>query len=807
MTVGGDQERKPSRDNHYVPEWHQRGFRVNDANAWFLDISTPSLRPDGTPILAAPRPRPPKACFWEKDLYITRFGEQFNDQVETVLFQGIDDFGAAAVRAFIGTDPVAIHHEYQALLGYLGAQALRTPKGLDWIRRRYPALSQSELLTEMQNLLHMFGTIWAESAHEIISAENSSVKFILTDHPITTFNAALPLEAPQLNYPEDAPTTWNGTQTLFALDQDHLLVLTHIPYAKNPDTVEPTSKRKNARFFRNTLIRTDTLIRSRSFGANEVTAVNSWLKARAKRYIAAGKPEWLYPEREQPIDRTHLKKLLQPPQEDLWRLGGEIHIGYKDGTFGYQDSYGRTSHEHEFVTKPLPVTQPLLADPCPCGRGDSFAQCCHPLPSWQRPPWDAWSIRERNEGFLRAIYGVLEIKEESDWDRIQRTLSDEQVARLHRISQGLWPRDTDLTALMPRPEDCRLKAVYMGPSDARSAGRSFISLIPLFDQIWVMDPFMAARNLRTEYNPVITPAPHKQQFLKNVMFWLMLEPLIHAGKVVVFPDPGDISPEFQHAMRTMAKERTANWHPKTQDFAEFRDLSSEDTKRSLFQLPDEVLRPIFKRAASNKTDASIQRAINQLRREVEQDPLALLQIVPDAKLFNQSFVLRSVNLEVAIYIAQSLGAIIVTNVQALWDHLHAHTRAAAVTGIAPSTNAGTPMRCVMNSLDSLEASGSSEAEEARIALRSLLIAVNDRKDPTTELTTFETRLTEIMIKERALHNPNATATIRVTSSIPTSGFETPTVQRLVVGFGRAEPPVFLGLALFCKPDFDEPSRG
>jgi hypothetical protein len=414
-----------------------------------------------------------------------------------------------------------------------------------------------------------------------------------------------------------------------------------------------------------------------------------------------------------------------------------------------------------------------------------------------------WSVRERNEGFLRAIYGVLEIKDEGAWDRIQRELSDDQVARLHRISQGLWPPDTDLTALLPRPGDGRLRAVYMGPSDVRSAGKSFISLVPLFDEIWVMDPFMAARNLRPEYSPVTTPGPHKQQLLKNVMFWLMLEPLIRTGKVVVFPDPGDISPEFQHAMREMAKERTANWHPKPQDYVEFRGLAEEDTKRSLLQLPDDALRQIFKRATPDKSDAFIQQVIDHMRREAEHDPFALLQVLPDATLLNQTFALRSVNLEVAVFIAQSLGAVIVTNVRALWEHLHLHTRAATAIGKAPSTNAGAPMKGAMNPLDSLEVAGSPAAEEARSALRDLLTAVGTRQDTTTALTSMGNRLSALMEEERVLHNPNATLTLAVTASMPASGFETPTAQRLVVGFGRGEPPVFLGLALFCKPDFGE----
>lgn len=392
----------PSRENHYVPEWYQRGFRVAGADNWFLDISPPRPRPDGTPILTRPRQRPPKACFWQNDLYVTRFGEYLNDQIETVLFQGIDDYGAAAVRAFIGGDVVQVHDQYQPMLAYLGAQKLRTPKGLGWIRSRYPALSQLELMREMQHLRQMFGTLWAECAHEVVSAEDSAVKFLITDHPVTTFNAGLPLDASLLDYPNEAPITWNGTQTLFPLDANHLLILTHVPYAKDPDSVELTAKRINARYFGHTMLRTDALIRGRRFDTDAVIAVNAWLKTRAHRYIAAGDRDWLYPERTTPVDPETLARLLLPLKKDLWRHGGEMHIGYKDGTFGYRDAYGRTSHQHEFVAKEPPAAPPGPADRCPCGAKATFGACCANLPPWERPPWDVLSLRERNLGFLRA---------------------------------------------------------------------------------------------------------------------------------------------------------------------------------------------------------------------------------------------------------------------------------------------------------------------------------------------------------------------------------------------------------------------
>ena len=131
-----------SRKNHYVPEWYQAGFAIDRAPNWLLDLQ-PRSRPDGTPIVSVPRPRAPASGFWEKDLYVTRFGDELNDQVETVLFQGIDDFGANAVRAFILGDPAQMQAHYQRLFDYLGAQKLRTPKGLDWIRSRYPATGRS----------------------------------------------------------------------------------------------------------------------------------------------------------------------------------------------------------------------------------------------------------------------------------------------------------------------------------------------------------------------------------------------------------------------------------------------------------------------------------------------------------------------------------------------------------------------------------------------------------------------------------------------------------------------------------------
>lgn len=805
MTVKMDSDQRPSRDNHYVPEWYQRGFRMQGSDCWLLDIGPTQMRPDGTPITPRPRHRPPKACFWESDLYITRFGDQLNDEVETVLFKGIDDFGACAVRAFLSQDSGQVHNHYQAMLAYLGAQKLRTPKGLDWIRSRYPSLSQAELMREMQHLRQMFGALWAEAAHEIVSAKDSAVKFIVSDHPVTTFNAALPAGSLPLSYPNDAPVNWNGTQTLFALDSDHLLILTHVDYAKGPEDVPMTALRVNSRHFGSAILRTDALIRTRKLDAQGVNAVNAVLKSRARRYIAAAQPEWLYPEHEAPMPQDCLAKLLLPPSDQLWRIGGEVYTGYADGTFGYRDSYGRTSQEHEFVEK-KPPSPPLLAeDPCPCGQGASYARCCESLPLWDRPPWNVMSIQERNQAFLRAIVGILDLTESNSWRRTQRSITDDQVARLHRVSQLLWPENTNVASLLPRRNDGRARAVYMGPSDPRTVGESIACLAPLFDQILVMDPMLISRNLKPEFSPIESPGRYKQQFLKNIWFWLLLEPLIAAGKVMIFPDPGDVSPDFHLSMRGMAQERAASFTFDPSDLSELHWLAENDAERSLLQMPDDALLSTFERANPGLHADQYREILRVFRQQGEQDPLALLQVFEPGESSTQYLFMRCVNLEIGLFVAQSVGAVIATDVNSLWKQLHTHTRTCQFEAHDPAADRNSVETSLfLDSYDAIQLAATDGAECARAALRRLRNA-SEASDPlagTAPLEEWIARLGALKTCDLEPDLPRPRATVHLTASMPTEGFQSSSVQRLVVGFGREDAPAFLGIAIFFRTRCD-----
>lgn len=343
-----------TRRNHYVPAWYQRGFIAgNRPTLQYLDLAPPKTKlPNGGVIVAKDlRLLSPKACFRETDLYTTRFGNSLNDEVERFLFGTIDTGGSTAVRAFATDNRPAMHEHFQRFFEYLDAQKLRTPKGLDWIKGRYLSLTQRDLMLEMQHLRRMHCAMWFECVREIVSAERSDVKFVVTDHPVTAYNGSCQPTSSTCRYPEDPSIGLKGTQTIFALDAHHCLILTNLEYAQDPTGVDLLASRQNARYAGQTLTRTDAMIRTRALTRDEVVSINFLLKSRSRQYLAAYDETWLFPEGTGPIPWAEIGKVLLPPSAKLWGFGGEIYIGYKDGSTQYQDAFGRTDTSYKYLKK------------------------------------------------------------------------------------------------------------------------------------------------------------------------------------------------------------------------------------------------------------------------------------------------------------------------------------------------------------------------------------------------------------------------------------------------------------------------
>lgn len=784
-----------TRNNHYVPQWYQRGFiESGRSQLHYLDMSLPhKVLPDGRTVpMKALHKWGPKSCFSEYDLYSTHFGSVVNDEVEKFLFGSIDDRGSKAVRAFADGDPSAMHYAFQDFFEYLDAQKLRTPKGLDWIKSRYSSLDQVQLMVEMQGLRFIHCTMWTEGVREIVSAEASDIKFIVSDHPVTVYNAATPPTSTECAYPEDPPIEWLGTQTVFALDANTCLILTHLEYAKDPKAANSTAPRTYARYRGQSLVRTDAFIRTRKLSRNEVIAINHLLKSRARRYVAASNKEWLYPEKPFTGAWQDLAQVLLPT-DDLWQFGGEIYVGHADGSTQYQDAFGRTSGSHEYLRRKQTTAAPGPNDSCGCGSGRKFKHCCRDVPQADRPTWDVYGIRERNLMHCRAVQDILGLGSGKTWDDVRRELSDEQVKRIHEMFASLWPGDTDLAELLPRPRKGAFRAVYLGACDPRTVEATVLGWLPYFDEIILAHPFLNPLRIKPEFSPAKSPSQHKAQTLKNVLLLLVLEPYIQAGWVHLIPDPGDFNSQFGMSALKMAEQRTEGWKPNRKSVGWMEALAKDDHRRLMLQLPEGSLKSSIREHMPEASDVQVDAVIEHIKSEVAADPFALLQPIEPGEAGAQFLYLKGYSLESAMYLASLTGSSIYTDVEAHWQQLHVHAvqaDGAPNTAWAPVVDSlgAVSFPIEMNARTVLEGLQAGRFGTMRPVLRRFAEAVQ-QSSTAPRADQISLQLNEAargMQREWA----NVPSTLRLVGhvelSVPVASFERNDVRRLLLTFGRAK---------------------
>ena len=796
-----------ARKNHYVPEWYQRGFlEPGKSQLHYLDTSPEQkMLPDGRSVpMRALRMCGPSSCFYDYDLYSTRIGTVVNDEIEKYLFRSIDGRGAKAVRAFAGGNLSAMHDSFQDFFEYLDAQKLRTPKGLDWIKSRYSALDQLHLMLEMQGLRSMHHAMWTEGVREIVSAENSDVKFIVTDHPLTVYNAALPPMSPECKYPDDPLIEWMGTATVFALDANTCLILTHLEYANDPKRAKLTIPRTNARYRGQSLVRTDAFIRKRKLSREGVITINHLLKSRARRYAAAANKEWLFPERFFTGAWKDIAQVLLP-RDDLWQFGGEIYVGHTDGSTQYQDAFGRTSDAHKYLQRKQRETDARPNDLCGCGSGRKFKRCCKDLPEANRPSWDVYGIRERNLMFCEAVRDTLGLTAGKTWDHIRRELNDEQVKRIHEAFGSLWPEDTDLVALLPRPSKDTFRAVYLGVSDPRTVEATILGWLLYFDEVVLAHPFINPLRIKPEFSPTGSPSQHKAQTLKNVLMLLTLEPFIRSGCVHLIPDPGDFDRGFGTSALQMAEERTTGWKPTHQSMSALKALGEDDHRRFLLRLPEASLRRVFHQYIPEASDTELDALIAYARSEIAADPYALLQPIESGDTGAQFLCLKGYGLESALYLATLTSSFIYTDVDAYWQQLHLHSlRADQLV-----TSAWAPVAESLRAIDfpvEINAKTLYEARKAgrfggmRAAMRRFAKSVlhsNDQLRPDQIASQF-TKAAQTMHREWHDVPKTGRCVGKIELSIPIGGFERDEVRRLLLTFGRAKSIHPVPLAMLIK---------
>lgn len=764
-----------TRNNHYVPEWYQKGFMDEQKNQLIhLKRKVVELAVGRSKIIDSKKWYAPTQCFYQKDLYSTFFGTEVSDEIERKLFGPIDDNGATAVRAFQTDEQAQWHHNFENFFLYLDAQKIRTPKGLDWVKSKYSTLSQLQLMKEMQALRSIHCTHWGEAIREFVSAENSDVKFIVSDHPVTIYNYACPPDSDLCRYPNDPDITLKGSQTIFPLNKNRCLILTNLEYAQNPEIVNPLEQRTNSMRIRHSLVNTIEFINHRKLDSNDVIKINHIIKSRSNNSIAAGKEEWLHPENVVNCDWSDLRNTLLPPASELHRYGGEMYAQFEDGSVHYQDAFGRKNTQHKFLNKDTEETKIGRNGPCGCGSGRKYKKCCLSIAKNLRTTWDVASIRERNLAFCNGIREILGLNKGKTWLDVRRELSNQQITDIYGFYSVLWPSDTDIYSLLPK-SDKRHRGLYTGPLDVRTIGKYALPFASLFDEFLIENPIPNPNNLRSEFSPIQSPEKYKYQALKDFLFMLALEPYIRCGLVNLIQNPNSFDLHLMRAMMNLASNRNSKIVSK-KDEKLFLGLFTEDLLNSMYMMPQATKKQVLMQEF-NLSEESALRSIDLLEQNAEASSLTMLQPSDSGQFIQFSM---GPNYELSLFVAQITGSILVTDCESRLLELQSAQH--KVHGVITHPWANVLERVNVLPLDykmvDTFKKSQQEFSTARSIMQSIdrLILNNDRE--TAKLSHLAEQASNAIAQFK--HNDNADLAISEVKILsPEGGFYDTNVQRLL----------------------------
>lgn len=286
----------------------------------------------------------PDSIFAEDDLYTTQWGAISNTEIEQFFFGKLDNDASRYLDYFaVFKHPSVNEKAFQGLMTYMSVQKLRTPKGLAFLMNAGKPTEKNLTLLLLQQIQHLYCAIWTECEWLIADASGSPTKVIVSDHPVTVYNRACPPLSEYCRGYNDPDIRLAATHTIFPLSLDKILILTNRNWLRNLYQKE-TTVRPNPTMLRPAIFNFTDIQIERMLSEDEVLMVNSIIKRRAYRYIAAAQKEWLYPEKY--VSTDHWKKLgegyLLMPEPRLEYMGGEVFIGYGKGK---SDAFGVYGHK------------------------------------------------------------------------------------------------------------------------------------------------------------------------------------------------------------------------------------------------------------------------------------------------------------------------------------------------------------------------------------------------------------------------------------------------------------------------------
>jgi hypothetical protein len=225
--------------------------------------------------------------------------------------------------------------------------------------------------------------------------------------------------------------------------------------------------------------------------------------------------------------------------------------------------------------------------------------------------------------------------------------------------------------LLPKP-DGNARSLYTGSIHPTTIVEFALGTSLYFGELLIEHPFLHAGTVKKEFSPVENPRAYRQEFLKSVLFFLTVMPLVEVGLINLIPDPCNFNVHLRDQMFHMAKSRSAGLKIDPSKDARLEQLMEQDFQRSLMSLPRDALRSQLLKASPELDDGKLEEALQGIEQLKEHDPLAVLQKDSSAsgeKGGQFSLVQLAPNFEMAMYVAQATGSCIVTDSSFRWQEI------------------------------------------------------------------------------------------------------------------------------------------
>ena len=280
---------------------------------------------------------------------------------------------------------------------------------------------------------------------------------------------------------------------------------------------------------------------------------------------------------------------------------------------------------------------------------------------------------------FNGISKILGITEDRDWVTVRREITDEKIKDVYGLYDTLWPRETNLLAMLPKP-DGEARGIYTGVLHPSVISNCALGLSLYFDELLIEHPFIHPRTVNKKFSPLEHPKIYRQEFLKSVVLFMAIMPLVEQGLVTLFPDPCNFDLHLRDQMFEMAKFRSKGMTVDPKEEAGFTEMMKEEHKRSMLLLPREALRHQVLQNSADLDEKAVEAVLDGFDMLRERDPLAVLQegSLQGGKEGGQFTPFKMApNFEITMYLAQATGSCIVTDSEFRWREL----KAAAGRGI------------------------------------------------------------------------------------------------------------------------------